>query len=64
MTALKEDYINGLSPEVLIDHINENLYSLKGVLESNDFDFKESKANIIETIKLIQSHVLILKVKI
>ena len=64
MTTLKNEYREALSPELLIEHISKNLYTLKGVLQTNDFDFKESKVNIIESIELIQSHVSALQEKI
>lgn len=64
MTTSRNEYRKSLSPEVLIEHISNNLYTLKGVLNANDFDFKDSKENIIESIELIQSHVSTLKEKI
>jgi hypothetical protein len=64
MTTLKNEYLKGLSPALLIDHVSKNLYTLKGVLKANDFDFRESKDSIIESIELIQSHVSALQEKI
>ena len=57
------EYLKGLLPELLIDHISKNLHVLKGVLNATDFDYSKSKENIIESIELIQKHVTELQEK-
>jgi hypothetical protein len=40
----------------LIDIMGKNLNSLKGVLNSEDFDFNKSKKLVIESIDKIEKH--------
>lgn len=57
MATSNNEYRKLFTPESLLDQISKKLYALKGVLNSNDFDFKKSKGNIIESIESIQSYV-------
>lgn len=57
MATSNNEYRKLFSPESLLDQISKKLYTLKGVLNSNDFDFEKSKGNIIESIESIQNFV-------
>lgn len=64
MSNLKEKFGSYGSASEIIDLIERELYSLKGVIKDDKFDLQESKKTLIETITLIENHVTELRKKI
>ena len=64
MSNLKEMFGNYGSAGDIIDLIESELSSLKGVIKADDFDFLKSKETLIETITLIENHITELRGRI
>ena len=64
MENLKREYYKGLPADSLIKMIGDNLFTLKGVLNDDDFNFKKSKDSVNTTIELIERHLSALQEKI
>jgi len=56
MESSKLNDYSGFNTNELIGIIEKKLVSLKGVINSEDFDFNESKKLVIESLSLIEKH--------